>query len=113
MRKIILRLALGAGLVAGFGACSDGLVDSQLRGASGRISANYTATTDYRHYDCYYERGGHIWVDRETWARDTYTYDDNTVSYSEPYLVSFSSEDTGPTAGIGYLPCDFYPGYWE
>jgi hypothetical protein len=112
MRKIVLRLALGAGLVAGFGACSDELVDPQLRDAPERISANYTTITEYRDYECYSEQGGHLWLSRETWARDAYTYEDNTVSYGEPYLVSFSSQDTGPTAGAGYLQCDYYPGYW-
>lgn len=112
MRKIILRLVVGAGLVAGAGACADSPVEPRLREAPGRISASYSVTTEYRSYECYYERGGHIWVDVDTWARDTYTHSDNSVTYGEPYHVSFNSYDTGPTAGIGWMPCDYYPGYW-
>jgi hypothetical protein len=112
MRKIILRLALGAGLVSGFGACSDGLVDPQLREAPAGISASYSVTTEYRYYHCWNERGWHIWLDSEIWARDTYTHDDSSVTYGEPYYVETISYDTGPTSGIGYLQCDYYPGYW-
>ena len=113
MRKIVFRLALGAGLVTGLGACSDGLVDPQARQPAGTAARfNYTVTTEYRSYSCYYERGGRIYEDRETWARDTYTYPNSTVSYGEPYLVSYESIDHGPTAGVGYLSCDYYPGYW-
>lgn len=84
-----------------------GLVDAEF------AALGYRVETEYRSYSCYYERGGHIYEDRETWARDTTTYLDGTVVVGEPYFVGYETIDNGPTAGIGWMPCDYYPGYWE
>jgi hypothetical protein len=117
MKKIALRLVLGAALAAGLAACSDALVDPQPLSAPGRAARNastasYTVTTEYRTYSCYYEQQGRIYEDRETWARDTYSYPGQTPVHGEPYFVSYDNIDHGPTAAIGSMPCDYYPGYW-
>jgi hypothetical protein len=46
----------------------------------------------------------------EHWARDVTTNPDNTVTYGEPYFLYSEEIDTGPTAGIGNLPCETYDG---
>ena len=83
----------------------------------GRVSAERAAlgrstTTEFRSYSCYYEMGGRIYEDRETWARDTVTYLDGSVVVGEPYYLGYETIDHGPTAGIGPMSCDYYPGYW-
>lgn len=83
-----------------------GLVDAQL------AALGQKTTTEYRSWDCYYERGGHIWVSRETWARDTTYYLGGTVVVGDPYYVGYEEYDTGPTAGIGPMSCDYYDGTW-
>jgi hypothetical protein len=83
-----------------------GLVDA------GFATLGYKVTTETRSYSCYYERGGHIWESRETWGRDTTRYIDGSVVVGDPYYIGTEEIDTGPTAGIGPMSCDYYPGYW-
>lgn len=106
--KLIAQLA-AAVLVAASAACSDRSPTAATAATPPRPRLD-TTTTQYRDFDCYYERGGDIWVGVDTWARDVTTHDDSTVTYGEPYWVSHYDYDTGPTAGVGNMSCDQYDG---
>ncbi|HEX7241052.1 MAG TPA: Ig-like domain-containing protein [Longimicrobiaceae bacterium] len=82
----------------------DGVVGSATVTVAGRIY------TQYRNFDCYYERGGHIWVSTEVWARDVTEYPNGPTVTGEPYFVESYEYDNGPTAGIGPMWCEYYDG---
>lgn len=59
-------------------------------------------------FDCAWERGGHIWTSSNTWGRTYYRMSDGSVTRSDPFEISYSEHDTGPTAAIGALDCYVY-----
>jgi subtilisin len=69
---------------------------------------------EHRDWSCYWEQGGYIWESRETWARDwVYYLNGSSTLVGDPYYVGTDLINHGPTAGSGWMPCDYYDGNWN
>lgn len=112
MRTRFIGSFLAAALVAAAAACADGSPTAANAAAPARprLDADPVVTTQYHDFECDYERGGDIWVSVDRYARDVYTWSDNSVTYGEVYFVDHWEYDTGPTAGIGQMWCEQYDG---